>query len=164
MKKFIITALLAALPLVTFAQTTAFDRFENVEGIETVSVNKKMFEMAGSLKTPEGKEQMQKYVDMAKGIESLRVYSTAEKKHKKEMSSAVTDYLKQNLLEELVSINSEDAKVKIYVNKGGDATHITECLVFVENLKKKEETVLVSMTGDINLKDLDLDEIKNSKK
>ncbi|MFP5495256.1 MAG: hypothetical protein ACLGJE_03800, partial [Gammaproteobacteria bacterium] len=36
MKKIIITSLLAIAPFVSFAQTKAFDKFQNVEGIESV--------------------------------------------------------------------------------------------------------------------------------
>lgn len=164
MKKFIITLALVIVPSLFFAQTTAFNRFENVDGIATATINKKMFEVAGNLKAPDGKEQVQQYMDMAKGIESLKVFSTSVRKHRKEMSSAVTDYLKQNPLDELMSVNSDNTKVKIYINKGSDAAHITECLVFIEDFKDKDESILLSMTGNINLSDLDLDNIKNTKK
>jgi poly(A) polymerase Pap1 len=164
MKKFIITLALVIIPSLFFAQTTAFNRLENIDGIATATINKKMFEVAGNLKAPDGKEQVQQYMDMAKGIESLKVFSTSVRKHRKEMSSAVADYLKQNPLDELMSVNSDNTKVKIYINKGSDAAHITECLVFIEDFKDKDESILLSMIGNINLSDLDLDNIKNTKK
>jgi len=158
MKKFIVTAVLAALPFIVSAQTTAFDKFENTEGIETVVINKKMFEMVGNVQTTAGGDKTQKFLDMAKGLEGVKMFSTSEKKHRKEMISTVEAYLKQNPLEELVSFNDKDCKVKVYVNQG-DASTIKECLLFVQNDDQKQVSI-VSFTGNINLKDLgDLKEL-----
>lgn len=150
MKKFIVTALLAAMPFIATAQTTAFDKFENVEGIETVVINKKMFEMIGNVETSAGGEKAQKLIDAAKGLEYVKVFTTTDKKHRKEMAKTVESYLKQNPLEELMSIKDEKSRVKIYVNKG-DSSLIKECLIFVDDNK---EMVLLSLTGNIDLKEL----------
>lgn len=152
MKKFIITAVLAAMPFVTFAQTNAFDKFQDVEGIESITVNKELFKMIGDVKVS-GDEKTQNLIDMAENIEGLKVFSTKEKKHKDAMRQAVTEYVKKNPLTELMSANTDGAKVKVYVTQGKEESIIKEGLLFVEN--DKEEMVVVSFTGNLNLKDIE---------
>jgi hypothetical protein len=160
MKKLFITAVLAAMPFIASAQTTAFDQFENVEGIDYLNVEKDMFKMLSSVESSIGDEKTEKYADLIEDIDKLRVFTTKEKKHRKALANAVSDYVKQDKLEELMSFNGKDAKVKIYVNKGGDASLIKEGLVFVEDMDDKG-VVVVSFTGNLNLNDLE--KIKDKK-
>jgi Domain of unknown function (DUF4252) len=153
MKKFIITAVLAAMPFITFAQTKAFDKFQDVEGIESMTVTKELFRMLGDVKIY-GDDKAQKYLDMAERIEGLKVFSTKEQKHKDAMKLAVTEYVKKNPLTELMSANTHGAKVKVYVIQGKEESVIKEGLVFIENNDDKE-MVLVSFTGNLDLKDID---------
>ncbi len=153
MKKFIITAVLAAMPFVTFAQTKAFDKFQDVEGIETVTVNKAMFEMLGDVKVT-GNDKTQNYLDMAEKMESLKVFSTREQKHKDAIRATVAEYVKQHPLTELMTANHGGAKIKVYVVQGRQESIIKEGLVFIEDTKDKE-MVLVSFTGNLNLNDIE---------
>ncbi|AWH85380.1 DUF4252 domain-containing protein [Flavobacterium album] len=153
MKKFIITAVLAAMPFVTFAQTKAFDKFQDVEGIESVIINKEMFRMLSDVKVS-GNDKTQKYLDMAEKLEGVKVFSTKEQKFKEEMKKTVTEYVKKNPLTELMSANKDGAKIKIYVTQGKEESIIKEGLVFIENAKDNE-MVLVSFTGTLDLKDIE---------
>ncbi|MEL1243202.1 DUF4252 domain-containing protein [Flavobacterium sp. DGU11] len=153
MKKFIITAVLAAMPFITFAQTKAFDKFQDVDGIESVTVNKEMFRMMKDVKVS-GNDKAQKYLDMAENIEGLKVFSTKEQKHKDDMKKAVTEYVKKNPLTELMSVTKDGAKIKIYVTQGKEESIIKEGLVFIENAKDND-MVLVSFTGTLDLKDIE---------
>lgn len=167
MKKFIITLLVAALPVVTFAQKTAFDKFDNVKGIEAVTISGDMFKMLGGIQAPQGGDQAQKYLDQVKSLESLKIYTTSEKKYRKELKNAITDYLKQNPLEQLLSLNEKGSVIKVYAKQGADASQLKEVLVFVEDEDAKDgkEAVLISFTGDINLNEIikDLKGTKGSK-
>ncbi|RZK63785.1 MAG: DUF4252 domain-containing protein [Pedobacter sp.] len=153
MKK-IIALVLLVMPSLFFAQTAAFDKFKDVKGIEYLTVSKDMFKMLGNLESSAADAKTQKYVNMAKNIENLKVFTTSEKKYRKEITAAVTDYLKTNPLEQMMSFSSQNAKVKIYANESSDASIIKEFLVFVEDVDDKS-VVLLSFTGDINLNDLD---------
>lgn len=164
MKKFILTLALAALPFVTFAQTNAFSKFDNVEGIANITLNKELFEMIASVDSSAVGGDATSYLKTAKGIDRLKVLTTSEKKYKKQLSEAVTDYLKANPLQELISITDGGSKVKIYVKQGSSDNIVTEGLVFVENADKKDGTVVISFTGKIDLNDLkDLKDIKGCK-
>lgn len=147
MKKFIITTVLAALPLLGFSQTTAFDKFQNVEGIGSVCINNKFFEMAGE--TQAGNEKAQKYLDVVNKLDNLKIFTTSVKKHKKALRNAVTSYLKSSMLEQLISVNSDGSSVKVYVQEG--EAKLKEALLFVES---EEEVVVMTFTGTIDLKKL----------
>jgi hypothetical protein len=153
MKKFIIIALMAAMPLVTFAQTKAFDKFENVEGIESVIVSDKMFKMLGEVKVS-GNEKADKYLGMAENVEGLKVFMTKVEKHKESLRQAIAEYVKKSPLSELMSVNHEGSKVKIYALQGSKESIIKEGLIYVEG-KGDMELVLLSFTGNINLNDLE---------
>lgn len=160
MKKFIITAVFAALPFVSFAQTTAFTKFEDVDGIQSISLNKEMFEMVKSFDSSSTDEKTKGYMDLAGQLDNLKVYTTKEKKYKKQIKEAVSGYLKQNPLQELMSITDKGNRIKIYVKQGGDSI-IKEGLVFVDNDDSKEDAVLLSFTGNLNLDDVK--DLKNFK-
>ncbi|PZR21497.1 MAG: DUF4252 domain-containing protein [Flavobacterium psychrophilum] len=153
MKKLIATLVLAAMPFVTFAQTNAFSKFDNVEEIANITLNKELFEMVGSVDSS-AVGDAGAYLKTAKGLDRLKILTTSDKKYKKQLRDAVTDYLKVNSLQELLSVNAEGAKVKVYVKQGSTESIITEGLVFVENDNKKDETVLISFTGKIDLNDI----------
>jgi hypothetical protein len=152
MKKFIITLLLAALPAVTFAQS-AFDKFSDVEGIEAVTISGKMFEMLGGVETGDSDADTQKLLNQVKNLDNLKIFTTQEKKYRKEIKTAVTNYLKINALEELMSFSSNGSTTKIYVKQGATASIVKEGLLFIEDADDKQ-VVLISFTGNINLNDL----------
>ena len=164
MKKFIITSVLAVLPFVSFAQTTAFNKFEDVEGIQAVSINKEMFDMFRSMDSSAKDEKTKTYMDLAGQVDNVKIFTTSEKKYKKQIKEAVAGYLKQNTLQELMSVSTEGNKVKIYVRQGSSESIIKEGLVFVENDDRKEDAVLISFSGNVNLNDLkDIKDFKGFK-
>ena len=155
MKKFIITMALAAMPFLTFAQTNAFSKFNDVEGIQVINLNKEMFNIIGGLEDSAKDEATKGYFELASKLDNLQLYTTTEKKYKKQIKEAVADYLKTSGLVQLMSVNDGDASVKLYVRQSDDESVIKEGLAFIENKSKKEETLLVTFTGNLNLKDVE---------
>lgn len=152
MKKFIIIALLAVAPFIGSAQTTAFDKFKDVDGIASITVNKKLFEMAGDMEVS-GSEKADKALSMVKNIDGLKVFITSEKKHMKSMRNTVLSYLKTAGLEELVTFNDKGSMIKFYVREGVTSSDVKEALLFMEDADDKK-VVLLSFTGNLNLNDL----------
>jgi hypothetical protein len=149
MKKFVITAILAAAPFFTFAQS-AFDKFNDVDGIETISIDGALFDMVGEMAKGEGKEA-EKLKDKLKNVESFKMYSTSEKKYKKELRKTAEDYLKSSSMEQLLSINNDGTKVKIYVKQDAGTNIIREGLVFIDD--EKEELMVIAFKGAVDLSD-----------
>ena len=153
MKKLIITLLLAVLPSLIFAQTTAFDKFEK-DGVDAVIVSRKMFELMGNVKMDPKDKTAQQYLDLIKKLDNLKVYSTTNGKIVAEMKSTVDGYLKKYPLEELMRINEGNRTIKIYVKSGATSSQVKELLMFMEGGGSKESTVLMSLTGNFDLSEI----------
>lgn len=151
MKKIIFIIALAFLPFTNFAQVSIFDKFEDMEDVTSVIVNKEAFKMMSKFKgnSPESKA----YVEMVQNLESLKVFTTESSAIALQMNEVVSKYLKTSKLVELMRIKDKDANVKIYIRPGKDDSHVSELLMFVNDLKNKsdKQAVVLSLTGEIDL-------------
>lgn len=149
MKKIIIL-LLAVLPTFAFAQTS-FDKFEDKDGVSSVIVSKKMFELMSKVKVDAKDKEMQQYLSLLKKLDNLKVFTTNSSKVSSDMKSSVSSYLKSNPLEELMRANSDGKNVKIYIKSVGNTTVVKELLLFMEGDLKETPTVILSLTGEFDL-------------
>ena len=151
MKKIILTIAIALLAITSYAQSGAFDKFEDMDDVTTVVVSKDAFRMLSKFKgnSPEATE----YSKMVENLESLKVFTTENPQIANMMTTAVTNYLKTTKLTELMRVKDKDAHVKIYVRPGKDENHVSELLMFVSDLNSKsdKQAVVLSLTGDIDL-------------
>lgn len=154
MKK-IILLVFVILPSFIFAQTS-FDKFEGKDGVSSVNVSKKMFEMMSKVKVDAKDKEMQQYLNLLKKLDNLKVLTTSSSKIANDMEVSVNSYLKSNPLEELMRANSDGKNVKIYVKSVGNSTIVKELLMFMESSSKDTPSVLLSLTGEF-----DLDEISS---
>jgi hypothetical protein len=167
MKKLVVILAIALAPVVTFGQSV-FDKFEDMDGVTSVIVNQKMFKMLMDLQIQTDDPEAQEMIDMVGKITGLKVLTTGDDKISAEMNSTFNSYLKSSNLQELMRIKDGDQTVKFYVKEGKDDNHVKELLMFVNGLKeltkgqdiningeKREiETVLLSLTGDIDLRQI----------
>lgn len=155
MKNLIIAVVFALMPTLFYAQVTAFDKFEDKPGIENVVVNKKMFQLMGSVKA-EGKDKAdyQQYLDLIKKLDNLKVFRTTDSKYTADMKATVDAYLKKNPLEELMRIGDGGRNIKIYVKSGTTASQVRELLMFMDG--GRQETVIMSLTGNFDLSQISL--------
>ncbi|MCO4821725.1 MAG: DUF4252 domain-containing protein [Flavobacteriaceae bacterium] len=165
MKKIIIIAAIVLAPVMSFGQSI-FDKFEDMEGVTSVVVNQKMFSMLANIEINTDDAETQEYIDMIKNISSLKVLTTGDAKIAAEMNAKVDSYLASSSLDELMRIKDGDQTVKFYVREGKDENHVKELLMFANGLKeltkdqdisingqKREiETVLLTLVGDIDLR------------
>ena len=156
MKKIVIIALIAALPLMSFSQS-AFDRFEDMDDVTTVVVNQNMFKLLSKVDVDIDDPEAKDFIDIAKNLKDLKVFATESKSIGAEMKSVVDSYLRNSSLQELMRVKDKDANIKFYIKQGRDEDHVSELLMFVSGIKevetngRKVETVLLSLTGDIDL-------------
>jgi len=154
MKNLFIAFLFTLLPSVFFAQTTAFDKYEDNPAINTVIVNKKMFQLMGEMKMDPKDKNAQQYINLVKKLESLKVFTTESSKISKDMKSTVDNYLKGHPLDELMRITEDGKAIKIFVKSGATASQIKEMLMFIEGGGPKDSTVVMSLTGSFDLSEL----------
>lgn len=153
MNKLFLTLVIALFSTTIFAQA-AFDKFDGQENVTSVIVNKKMFELMSKVKVDATDKEAQAYMSLLKKLDNLKVFTTTSTKPASEMKATVNSYLKSNPLDELMRVNDGGKTVKIYVKSGANSNQVKELLMFIEGASSKNETVLLSLTGNF-----DLDEI-----
>lgn len=167
MKKLVLIIAIVTAPVMTFGQSI-FDQFEDMDGVTSVVVNQKMFNMLANLDVHMDDAEDQEYFNLIKKITSLKVLTTGDEAISNSMKAKVDSYLKSAQLDELMRIKDGDQTIKFYVKEGKDENHVKELLMFITGLKemtqgqniningqKREiETVFLSLTGDIDLKQI----------
>lgn len=159
MKKYILIAVMTVLPLVGFSQSV-FDKFEDLDDVTTVIVNKSMFNLLAKMDIETDDPEAKEFINIVNSLKSLKVFTTENKKIGDDMKSSVDSYLNSSKMEELMRIKDKDANVKFYIKEGKDADHVSELLMFVTGMKDVEanghkfETVILSLTGDIDLNNI----------
>ncbi len=158
MKKLIVVCIVALLPLTGFSQSV-FEKFENRDNVGTVTISKGMFNMFASMMKGDEDPEARELAEMAKNLDGLQIFMTEDKAASADMHASVKKYLKSSKLEELMRVKDDDTNVFFYIKNGKDDDHVSELLMFVTGLDKagvkvdnrKFETVLLSLTGDIDL-------------
>lgn len=158
MKKVAVVVLIAILPVFGFSQSI-FDKYEDMDNVGSVIVNKGMIDLVSKIGGLSDDAEAREFMEIAQGLQGVKVFMTEDLDVSADMSETVKKYLKSSKLEELMRVKDKDVNVKFYVRDGAKKDHVTELLMFVSGLEnvemgahgRKLETVLVSLTGDIDL-------------
>ena len=150
MKKLILS-LVIVLTTNTFFAQSVFDKFDGLDDVTTVIVNKKMFALLSKMDVKD--KETQQYVNLIKKLDNLKVFVTQSDKRSDEMKAVSDKYIKSSALEELMRMNEKGKSVKIYVKSGASDSQIKELLMFVEG-GGKEESVMMSLIGNFDLDEL----------
>ncbi|HEY6143085.1 MAG TPA: DUF4252 domain-containing protein [Flavobacterium sp.] len=153
MRKFIITLIVVLVSNTFFAQS-AFDKYDGQDGVTSIIVNKKMFQMMGNVKVDANDKETQQYLNLMKKLDNLKVFTTVNTKIASDMKLSANQHLKTVGLEELMRVNDSGKNVKIWVKSGSTETQVKELLMFIEGGSKADETVLMSLTGDFALSEI----------
>jgi alpha-acetolactate decarboxylase len=141
------------LPTFFFGQA-AFDKFDGQDDVTSVIVNKKMFQMMGSVKMDNKDKDTQQYLNLIKKLDNLKVFTTNSTRVTADMKVTSEKYMKSAGLEELMRVNDNGKNIKISVRSGAKDSQIKELLMFMEGSSKGNETVLMSLTGDFDLNEI----------
>lgn len=158
MKKLAVVFLIAVLPSLGFSQSI-FDKYEDMDNVGSVIVNKGMIDLVSKIGAMDDDEEAREFLEIAQGLQGVKVFMTEDESVSLDMSQTVKKYLKSAKLEELMRVKDKDVNVKFYIKNGKKKDHVTELLMFVSGMNnveighngRKLETVLVSLTGDIDL-------------
>jgi alpha-acetolactate decarboxylase len=153
MRKSIVVLVIMLLPTFFFGQA-AFDKFDGQDDVTSVIVNKKMFQMMGSVKMDNKDKETQQYLNLIKKLDNLKVFTTNSTRVTAEMKATSEKYMKSAGLEELMRVNDNGKNIKISVRSGAKDSQIKELLMFMEGSSKGNETVLMSLTGDFDLNEI----------
>lgn len=159
MKKILLTSIFIMTATFGFSQSV-FDKYENESSVSAMVINKSMFSLLAKFEVVAEDKETKDFIDIAKSIKSLKVFSTTDKQVAQDMSNDVTQYLKASKLTELMRFTDQKTQIKFYVKEGRDDDHVEELLMFVTGVSEIEkidingrtiETILLSLTGDIDL-------------
>jgi hypothetical protein len=120
----------------------------------------KMFQMLAAISASTDDPEAQEFFALVNSITSFKVITTENTAIAKDIDQWVGSHLKNSSLEELMRVRDGNSNVKFYVKEGKDDDHVKELLMFVTGIQdanvqingKKIETVLLSLTGDIDLR------------
>lgn len=158
MKNIVTVFVLVATSFYTQAQSL-FDKYEDLDKVSAVVVNKSMFNLLSKIDVEVDDPEAKDFMDIAKSLNNLKVFITEDQAIGADMKASVEKYLKTAKLEELMRVKDKDANVKFYIRSGKDEDHVSELLMLVTGIQnanvdidgRKLETVLLSLTGDIDL-------------
>jgi hypothetical protein len=153
MRKSIVVFIFILLPTVFFGQS-AFDKFDGQDDVTSVIVNKKMFQMMGSVKMDTKNKEDQQYLNLIKKLDNLKVFTTNSTRVTADMKATSEKYMKSAGLEELMRVNDNGKNIKISVRSGANDSQIKELLMFMEGSSRGNQTVLMSLTGDFDLNEI----------
>ena len=164
MKKNVILVLMALLmmPLTSMAQDI-FSKYSDNADDTYVNIKPKMFQMLAKMDIDTEDSETKEYMEMVNSITSLKTIMT----EKGNISSDITAWVnsKSRGLEELMEVKDDGTVIKFFIKEGKDEDHVEELLIFVNGLSnqmegsdleingkdRKFETIVVSLTGDIDL-------------
>ncbi len=165
MKKNVILVAMALLmmPLTSMAQDI-FSKYSDNADVTYVNIKPKMFQMLAKMDIDSDDPEANEYLAMVNSITSLKTIITEKGAISADLASWVNS--KASSLEELMEVKDDGTVIKFFVKEGKDEDHVKELLIFVNGISKhmegsdisvngeqrKFETVIVSLTGDIDLK------------
>ena len=155
MKKFLMTIVVALISNAFFAQT-AFDKYDGLDGVTSIVVNKKMFQMMASVKVDANDKETQQYLNLIKKLDNLKVFTTTSSKISADMKSTAEIYKKTAGLEELMKVNNGSENIKVWVKSGDSSNQIKELLMVGKEVNNANEMVLMSLTGDFTMDDISI--------
>ncbi len=153
MKKLAILITLLVAPLLVGAQN-AFDVFEDENDVTSVVVTKNMFKLLSKMDLNSNDAEAQEYLDLVNNLDNIKIYTTENLEVAARMDAAVAKYLAGSKgLSELMRVKDKDKNIKFYSKEGSDENHVRELLMhLVGDLDGEERTVIMSITGNIDLK------------
>ena len=153
-KFFLLTMIFAFSSSAVFSQN-GFDKFDGQDGVTSIIVNKKMFELMSKVKVDASDKETQQYLNLIKKLDNLKVFTTKSSRVEGEMRIVADKYIKTAGLEELMRVNENGRNVKILVKSGTTDSQIRELLMFMEGAKN-EDTVLMSLIGNFDLNEISI--------
>lgn len=167
MKKLILVIAIIVAPLMSFGQGL-FDKYEDMDGVTSGVINQKMFSMLASINVDFDDPEAAAMMDAVKKIKSVKLLITGDSQISGSMKADVNRHIKSTNLEELMRFKDGEQSVKFFVKEGKDDNHVKELLMFVTGLKeltkgqdisingkdREIETVIVSIVGDIDLREI----------
>lgn len=158
MKKVILVLIVAIVPLVGFSQSV-FDKYQDSDNVGSLEINKGLLGIVANMSADQQDKETKEFIELAKSIDNIKVFVSEDASAAADMAKTMKKYVKSSSLEEMMRVKDGDTNVRFYIKNGRNSNHVTELLMFVTGMDDKVktengnkfETVLLTMTGDIEL-------------
>lgn len=165
-KLIVLVMTMMLLPFIGMAQKDIFEKYSDNANVTYVNIKPKMFQMIAKIGVNVDDPEAKAYMDMVKSITSFRTIVTDDQSIALDVSKWVKS--RSSALEELMEVKDNGTEVNFYVKEGKDEDHVKELLIFVNGIDKvmkshgveiegqnrKIETVVVALTGDLDLNEI----------
>ena len=138
-----------ALVSMKISAQTAFESLEANKNITTVVVSQKMFQMLSKIDSKDA--DAKEFMEVANKLKGMKIFTTENTTAAAQMKTEALAYVKTAALSELMRVKDKAQNVKFYTKGGKDANNVAELLMLVEPTENSKQTVVLSLTGDINL-------------
>ena len=136
-----------------------FDRFEDSDRIGTVTINKGMFELITKMMENDDDPESREFMEITRSIDNIKIFLSEDEGASADLAATMKQYVKSSKLEELMKVKDGDTNLKFYIRHGKNDDRVAELLMFATGIDEEKhhrsnrhfETVLLTMTGDIDL-------------
>jgi len=139
----------AAFVSMSISAQTSFEKLEANKDINTVVVSQKMFQMLSKIDSKDA--DAKEFMEVANKLKGMKIFTTENTTAATQMKTEALAYVKTAALSELMRVKDKAQNVKFYTKGGKDANNVAELLMLVEPSETSKQTVVLSLTGDINL-------------
>lgn len=169
LKKYAVSFLIVMLflPLTSMAQDI-FAKYDGNVDVTYVNIKPKMFQILAKMDLNTNDPEAEEFLEMVNSITSLKAVITGKETISADISRWVDSKSKD--LDELMEVRDDGTIVKFFVKDGKSPNHVEEVLIFVSGISNQMndsntnndkarniETVVVSLTGNIDLKQINFD-------
>ena len=131
----------AAFISMSVSAQASFEKLEANKDINTVVVSQKMFQMLSKIDSKDA--DAKEFMEVANKLKGMKIFTTENSTAAAQMKTEALAYVKTAAL--------SAQNVKFYTKGGKDANNVAELLMLVEPSETSKQTVVLSLTGDINL-------------
>lgn len=125
-----------------------FSKYESLEGVTSIKINKAMFKLMSKLSLEVEEKEAQEMINMIQNLDGIQVLTTNDVSHIKSLASDAKKYVSSNKLDELMKINEGTKTVEFYVRDKPNSNLVDELLMYIND---NGETVLIFISGSIDM-------------
>lgn len=125
-----------------------FSKYESLEGVTSIKVNKAMFKLMSKLNIEVDDKETQEMINMIQNIEGIQVLTTADPTHQKSLASDAKKFISSNKLDELMRVNEGNKTVEFYIRDKPNSSLVEQLFMHVND---EGESVLIFIKGNIDM-------------
>lgn len=153
MKKLVLIIALSVFPFLSQAQS--FNDYADMKGVSSMVMTSEMFKLLADIDFESDDAEVKQYIDLIENLEDIKVLTTQDATISKKMEADVNTYLSSSSMSKLMSFKDDGKEVNFYSKPGSKKGAVSQLFMFLKGMEKgKPITVILSITGDIDLKEV----------